>query len=517
MEQKLKQKLIDNLAFHEKNWKNWEWSDLIPWMQDLKIILERFHPLILNNFLAADLSKRMSLCLNPTLPQGIHIKAIEIYSLLLKTKESYHYNIFLLSVLSYFKLMPIQSKLKLLDLVQEIIKSPKILIEPVVISLLQGFEEKGEVFSKVLSIINDLIDINPSNTYKALWKFFLKSNVNKLSVLTILKNKKYLIEEVPLVINAVISGLSDGNIRVKRDTLDIIKSSFPISQDLSMDKKVVLMKSVLIKINIRDNSLCRRLWEWVFPNEITDTSLPVQVLTQALLSIIQEHPNQLLVIRAAELLLQSDCWIHIFEVVCVELLEFIAVGSFNAQELSSTYQKIFKENQEILFQKFFYSFDKIFYRSQHAFAKVVMFLLIQDIYTKDFCFKLLDYICKNYLKITNKEEYLDICVKLSKIVDKIPDFRNIVQNLHLIVIEEVHEKLLDKISSFLMNLSDIGVSYKEILLDLKLAYPLSRDSEFFSVMNFISKFKDAPISKCELNYIWKSILTNDKAYNLMYY
>ena len=79
----------------------------------------------------------------------------------------------------------------------------------------------------------------------------------------VLKKKKIFFPELKnLILNALLSGICDENIRVKRYSLDLIKIAFPLSENLlKYEEKLILMKTILIDLNSRDSSLCRRLWE----------------------------------------------------------------------------------------------------------------------------------------------------------------------------------------------------------------------------------------------------------------
>ena len=112
-----------------------------------------------------ELSKRLSLCLNPTLPQGLSLKSLEIYGILLKLKNPFHLQIIVLGFLSYFPQSAGQAKLKFLDLMEEI---SCFYIQPVTIALLQGTEDKGEIYNKTIQIFEKLFENYPIQTDLAL-------------------------------------------------------------------------------------------------------------------------------------------------------------------------------------------------------------------------------------------------------------------------------------------------------------------------------------------------------------
>ena len=73
-----------------------------------------------------------------------------------------------------------------------------------------------------------------------------------------------------LVVNAFIASLNDSQVIVRRNTLDLIKSHFPISlrEDvLAKDEKTYILESMLLLLIKRDLTISRRVWEWCFNGE----------------------------------------------------------------------------------------------------------------------------------------------------------------------------------------------------------------------------------------------------------
>ena len=80
MEEEFRKKLHHRLVSFEKKHREWEWSDVIKWLSSLKTILEKYDSSIKEDQMLL-ISKRLSQCLNPSLPQGLHAETFKIYDL----------------------------------------------------------------------------------------------------------------------------------------------------------------------------------------------------------------------------------------------------------------------------------------------------------------------------------------------------------------------------------------------------------------------------------------------------
>ena len=230
---------------------------------------------------------------------------------------------------------------------------------------------------------------------------------------------------------------------------------------------------------------------------------------------MKDYKNNILVIRTAELLLQTEENLKIFEMIVLNVLKFAAENTFEDEEIFELSQKIFKNNEKALFSKFSEEFFSIFNESETICSKIISFLLKQKIYDPSFCFFILQSILNTYPIIINKEVFLDLCIELCSHIEKLPDYSNLTKDLHEAIIDEGSKNLLQRINFLFLKLNRIGLDYKEILLDLKLKCSLTKDYEFFNIMSFISEFKDAPVSLSEIQYIWKKITTNEEAFLLI--
>ena len=517
MDSEFKKKVYEKLTSYEKGWKNWEWSNLILWMQDLKYLFEKSQALIFDIPTTIEISKRLSLCLNPSLPQGIHLKALEIYSLLLSLKDLYQLKLLLLGLLSYFPHSSDLAKLKFIEIIENIKLSADI-IEPMVFALLQGTEEKGPNYNKLALIIDRMLEEFPRHTHASLWRFLLKSKRNKLSAMMILKGKPFNVELTSLAINAILAGIADENIRVKRHALDIVKATFPISSDkCSYNQKLMLMTSILLELNSRDSSLCRRLWEWTFPSETQDFNISVRVITDAFFHIKTVITDDLLVMRTAELIMQGECPEKIFEAIGLDVLEFAAEVNSHCSGFSTIFQSIFSGNERALFRQFTSKFLSVFEKSEQKCWNMISVMLAENMHDKDFCYEILEAMLLLYTHISEKHTYFELCIILSSNIDRLPDCSVLVSNLYNTIVnpDPTLKPYPEKISNLLINLGKSGLNYKEILLDMKVQCSLSRDKDFFSIISFISNFEDGPISSVEIQYIWKKLLLQEDAHRLI--
>jgi len=176
MDSEYKLKLHHRLSSFEKNHKQWEWSDLIKWLSSLKLICDKFNSKISEDLLLLT-SKRLSQCLNPSLPQGIHLETLKIYSVILKKSDPK--DILLLSpgLFQHFQYCSTENRSQFLSIIEEtFLNNPalSLLTTGLVACLLSGAGDKQETSLKVMDLLDSIQ--SKSQLHYAVWKFVLKSN-----------------------------------------------------------------------------------------------------------------------------------------------------------------------------------------------------------------------------------------------------------------------------------------------------------------------------------------------------
>ncbi|KIV91738.1 hypothetical protein PV10_06247 [Exophiala mesophila] len=292
-----------------------EWADYIAFLSRLAKSLQASPPGA-DVPLKSTLAKYLALCLKPSLPAGVHQKALELYdlifSLLGKDGLSRDLAIWLPGFSQTLTFASLTTRPLFLSLYDEhLLRLPSQTIRPalraIILSLLPGIEEENsEDFERTLKTFNQLRHLFAQDGIEEFfWQsFFLASitSVNKrpgaLVYLTrylpklgpqrsasrddsaqsasddpsIQAIKSVTTPEPGLLLRCFATGLQDEQPLVQRGFLDLLVTHLPlnssilqtqvVSQDL--DLLVTAALSVVLK---RDMSLNRRLWSWFVGRE----------------------------------------------------------------------------------------------------------------------------------------------------------------------------------------------------------------------------------------------------------
>lgn len=288
MEEEFKKKLHHRLVSFERKYKEWEWSDVIKWLSSLKQVIEKFNLEICDEHLIL-ISKRLSQCLNPSLPQGLHSETLKIYDIILKKSSPKHICLLSSGLFQHFQYCAPQNKLQFLNTVSEnYINKPNlsVLIPGLVACLLSGASDRQETLTKVLELL-DSFDNKPA-LHVSVWGCIMKSSKYRNVGLMYMQKrvKKEICED--LIVNTLLKALEDKNVINKRLSLDLIKNYFPITQ--KTEKIINLMEGALKLIKGKDFSLIRRLWEWAFPEEFNKSQIALvrEIICESLANIFKE-------------------------------------------------------------------------------------------------------------------------------------------------------------------------------------------------------------------------------------
>ena len=356
MDSEYKIKLHHRLSSFEKNHKQWEWSDLIKWLSSLKLICDKFNSKISEDLLLLT-SKRLSQCLNPSLPQGIHLETLKIYSVILKKSEPK--DILLLSpgLFQHFQYCSTENRSQFLSIIEEnFLNNPKLslLTTGLVACLLSGAGDKQETLAKVMDLLDSIQ--NKSELHYAVWKFILKSNEFRNIGLMYMQKRTCREYCEDLIISTLLVSVDDPKVINKRLALDIIKTYFPIVSD---DKTtVILMHGVFRLYRGKDYSVIRRLWEWAYPGEFSkkQESLIRKIAKNALVLILEESQKFSLMQNE----LGKDCLKIVEEVceseeigdgffadICLELLKFFVNEKIYEKDFERASRLIVKNTEVV--------------------------------------------------------------------------------------------------------------------------------------------------------------------------
>ncbi|KAM6314282.1 protein DOP1B isoform 2-T2 [Podargus strigoides] len=273
-----------------------EWADLISSLGKLnKALQSNLKYSLLPRRLI--ISKRLSQCLHPALPSGVHLKALETYEIIFKiigtkclAKDLFLYSsgLFPLLANAAMSVRPV-----LLGLYEKYFlplqKSLLPGLQAFVIGLLPGLEEGSEIYDRTDALLVKLsLLMGQEVFYGALWgsvlvspsirlpaSLFVVSHINReLSG----KQQKYMLgTDYELTIKSLCVSVLDSNVLVQRNTLEVILFFFPFCTALDCNENAVLLhRTDLVYILSaatqtllrRDMSLNRRLYAWLLGSDI---------------------------------------------------------------------------------------------------------------------------------------------------------------------------------------------------------------------------------------------------------
>ncbi|KAJ6188405.1 hypothetical protein N7519_003313 [Penicillium mononematosum] len=310
-----------------------EWADYISFLGRLLKALQTHppdQPVVPHKVLV---SKRLAQCLNPSLPSGVHQKALEVYTYifgLIKLEGlSHDLPLYLPGLAPTLTFASLTVRPLFLSLVEGYIVdlepwAIRPALKAIILALLPGLEEEtSEDFEPTLRTINKLRDaaaqLETQRTSETgasgqyFWQcLFLASITNpsrRLGVLAYLNRylpklgiadrrpstaggsdpqnippeilaaaDSVILPEPGLLIRCVASGLSDDQLLVQRNFLDLLVTHLPLSSPILQNKIAAgdLQTLVIAAVGVvtrRDMSLNRRLWAWFLgPDSQNDVS-----------------------------------------------------------------------------------------------------------------------------------------------------------------------------------------------------------------------------------------------------
>mmetsp|Transcript_12924 Transcript_12924/g.51598 ORF Transcript_12924/g.51598 Transcript_12924/m.51598 type:complete len:1773 (-) Transcript_12924:44-5362(-) len=260
-----------------------EWADLIKCMQKLQKVFTRYSqfPLIP---LKLTFSKRMAQCLNPALPSGVHLKALQIFKHVFERigpeRLAKDLSIYSIGIFPLFQFAAINIKPVILEILQRFFMPLGSHLTPClsgfIMAILPGLEEESsEFYDKCLKLLHMTSQkVGRQVFYCAMWKAVLMGPSVRGCAVTYLNLKlprpddrdpDNLTEHFPhkdtLVHNALLTGLTDSNILTQRTSMELVLNHFPLSSGM-FDDWVDICVAVLQLLTRKEVSLNRRLYAW---------------------------------------------------------------------------------------------------------------------------------------------------------------------------------------------------------------------------------------------------------------
>ncbi|KIK97672.1 hypothetical protein PAXRUDRAFT_824668 [Paxillus rubicundulus Ve08.2h10] len=264
-----------------------EWADCIAFLKQLLKTFQSYlqfkeipHKLIV--------AKRLSQCLNPALPAGVHQRALDVYTHILSVlgTEGLKRDLPLWSsgIFPFFEYASTSVKPTLLNIYDTNFLPLQGALRPAmksfILALLPGLEEEtGEFFDKVLGLLDRLSEtVSPVFFMQNIWLVMVTTPSARGTALNFLSRRlpRLSVDEditpvvgrdIGLMIRAFAAALEDDNLLVRRSVLDMLLQSMRV--DSAAMKRAhpadaaILMNAAISVVLRRDLSLNRRLYTWL--------------------------------------------------------------------------------------------------------------------------------------------------------------------------------------------------------------------------------------------------------------
>ncbi|KAL9598481.1 MAG: hypothetical protein Q9219_004454 [cf. Caloplaca sp. 3 TL-2023] len=308
-----------------------DWADYLPFLGRLLKALQVHPPGISDVPQKTLVAQRLSQCLNPALPSGVHQKALEVYTYIFSLigknglgRDLPHYLPGLSPVLAFASLSTKPSLLALFDtfIVPLDPDALRPALKAILLALLPGLEEESsEEFERTHAILQHLreaISHNLSGTERVqdpsgdqfFWQClflatitspsrrqgalaFLQRHLPRLGKSVDAQNpddghsgehqrklsnaiKAVTSPEPGLLIRCFVAGLSDPQVLIQRGFLDMLVTHLPLHSDIlhrsvTFEDLVRLVESAVSVVLRREMSLNRRLWAWFLGSKEVST------------------------------------------------------------------------------------------------------------------------------------------------------------------------------------------------------------------------------------------------------
>ncbi|KAK0392731.1 hypothetical protein NLU13_2226 [Sarocladium strictum] len=288
-----------------------EWADYISFLNKLLKALQSRPTSITRIPTAPTVAKRLSQCLDPSLPSGVHQKALEVYAYIFTTigKDglSRDLPIWLPGLSSTLSFASLSVRSPFLDILEDHLlridpRSLRPAMRSIILALLPGLEEEtSEDFERTLKLLNrfkeavrapdsGLLTDDHSTGDQFFWQCFFLASITGQSRRA--GSLAYLVRYLPvlgsgsqgntfqaqlasmvtspepgLLIRCFATGLADEQLLIQRGFLDLLVTHLPLDSSVLQDRVKapdlqLLLKAAVGVVTRREMSLNRRLWAW---------------------------------------------------------------------------------------------------------------------------------------------------------------------------------------------------------------------------------------------------------------
>ncbi|KRZ57535.1 Protein pad-1 [Trichinella nativa] len=224
------------------------------------------------------ISKQLSYCFHPSLPVGVHIKALEcyeiIFDLLGESDLANSLHLYASGLFPLFLNASIQVKRELLKIFEKHFIPLGVKLLPALCgflnSVLPVVEEGSEFFDQCLHMLNAVCDkVGPGEFFTRLWYCVITTPSTRLSALLFVSRRyspERSIEDQMCIIG--------NDLNRMRRLLDFVLAAFPLHTDCLLREDVFRLVQKCIFVLLRnDLSLNRRLFHWLCGSRSKHTDL----------------------------------------------------------------------------------------------------------------------------------------------------------------------------------------------------------------------------------------------------
>ncbi|XP_072162239.1 protein DOP1 homolog isoform X2 [Bemisia tabaci] len=274
-----------------------EWADFVSALAKLNKVIQSHSkfPVIPRKI---KISKRLAQCMHPTLPSGVHKKALDTYNTIFKcigtnrlSQELFIYSAGLFPLLGYAE----QSVRPILLGIYETHFVPLgerlgPALSGFLSGVLPGLEEGYDYYDRTIELLHKVCEgVGPPIFYGHLWECLASNEAIRLAAITfILGNfdKKKTMEDqlyimgtnVDVMVNGLCACVEDSGVLVQRSVLDLLLVGFPMhNKQLVRSDMTRIVTAALDTLLRRDMSLNRRLFAWLLGSEVNMALVSAEV------------------------------------------------------------------------------------------------------------------------------------------------------------------------------------------------------------------------------------------------
>ena len=229
--------------------------------------------------------KRLAQCLNPVLPSGVHLTAIEVLELLFvrigPERLALDLSYFTWGLFQFYGSSTTQVKKPILKVIEDYIVPLNHNLVPCLSSLMVGLlpgceEPNADHFGQTVSVLDKICKaVTAPIFFRYLWQAILVvpavrhpglylASLRFPKPMALSDATIYLTSESNMSVNAIIVSLLDTNIMVQRTVLDLLIAHFPLDQAaLSLPDRIAILSAALKLLVRKENSILRRFYLWI--------------------------------------------------------------------------------------------------------------------------------------------------------------------------------------------------------------------------------------------------------------